>query len=564
MSVTPRAALTLLATLLITGCGDSDPSGPPEGELVQAVQILAHPDTLIARSMLQLQITATDALGDTVPGVVPVWESSDTGIARVDPDGWLRGRNPGVVKVWARAGDGVDSTTVQVLPAVYSISLAASDSFVGPGGAIQYTATLRDSLGNVLIGRRVDWRSTDTRIARIDSTGAARLLVLDSTIVVAESGPAMAMAWARGAASFRWVQAVGTGLCAGLTTGGTACTWEGADVGSGSPCDLSYDAGGTMKCRALHALAPAFDSVYPMTWAREHTCSLRGGAATCWGYSTGADLPFVGNSVKVGPHQLPGLPALDEFATGYQHACGRAGTMVWCWGAGNDGNVGRPGCTNWSTPCGPGPVAGVPALGIAVGERTSCAITTDRSVACWGYLGLDTITSQWITSTTPVVIDSVTNASQLAFTIEGYTTCALTLTGEVWCWGRNGNRELGHGGPPQANTPERVAGLPALVSVVGGTSSFCGLDGSSKVWCWGFAGYTGWNTPISNTVPCGSGGLCRIAPAQLNPSLSFTSLSAGTVHTCGMATDGIAYCWGRGWYTGVLGDAAARVPGQRP
>ena len=45
----------------------------------------------------------------------------------------------------------------------------------------------------------------------------------------------------------------------------------------------------------------------------------------------------------------------------------------------------------------------------------------------------------------------------------------------------------------------------------------------------------------------------RLTPVIVSGGLSFTSISTGGQHTCGVTTTGSGYCWGRN-NTGILGD----------
>jgi alpha-tubulin suppressor-like RCC1 family protein len=68
----------------------------------------------------------------------------------------------------------------------------------------------------------------------------------------------------------------------------------------------------------------------------------------------------------------------------------------------------------------------------------------------------------------------------------------------------------------------------------------CGLTTDGAAYCWG--GSSG--SPIDASTP-----------AVVAGGLMFRSLSAGGVHTCGLATDGAAYCWGAG-SSGQLGNGS--------
>jgi len=51
----------------------------------------------------------------------------------------------------------------------------------------------------------------------------------------------------------------------------------------------------------------------------------------------------------------------------------------------------------------------------------------------------------------------------------------------------------------------------------------------------------------SNTGPelCSSSYACSKAPLAVTGGLTFRAVNAGGFQTCGVTTDGTAYCWGR-------------------
>src|SRR5690606_32390556 len=73
--------------------------------------------------------------------------------------------------------------------------------------------------------------------------------------------------------------------------------------------------------------------------------------------------------------------------------------------------------------------------------------------------------------------------------IAGWHACALEM-GEVWCWGRGDNGELGDGALMSSPTPVRVPSLSAVTAVETGggadeLDASCAITGG-EVWCWGF------------------------------------------------------------------------------
>lgn len=146
---------------------------------------------------------------------------------------------------------------------------------------------------------------------------------------------------------------------------------------------------------------------------------------------------------------------------------------------------------------------------------------------------------------------SVTFAS---VTSGGAHTCAISTTGSAHCWGRGETGQLGAPGPPTtclaeqtfpcALVPIPVGGGLAFKQLTGGGAHTCGLTTDGSAWCWGANpfGQLGDSTITART-----------APVAVETPVKFASLSAGVDHTCGLAESGGAWCWGRN-NSGQLGD----------
>ncbi len=121
-------------------------------------------------------------------------------------------------------------------------------------------------------------------------------------------------------------------------------------------------------------------------------------------------------------------------------------------------------------------------------------------------------------------------------------TCGLTIAGAPYCWGYGEVGQLGHGDNDNHSVPIAVnlpSGVTGFVRLVAGMSHTCGLTSTGGAWCWGYnvSGQLGDNTDIDRATP---------AEVSLPSEVSgFTSLTAGSFHTCGITGAGVAYCWGQ-------------------
>jgi alpha-tubulin suppressor-like RCC1 family protein len=138
--------------------------------------------------------------------------------------------------------------------------------------------------------------------------------------------------------------------------------------------------------------------------------------------------------------------------------------------------------------------------------------------------------------------------------------CAVTVSGEVECWGENEIGELGDGTTRPSNTPVKVKGLPGpSATVTIGLGTVCAVTTSGAAYCWGL-GYDGelgnGTTQTSSLVP--------VPVAELADGV--TAISSGDQSTCAVRT-GAVWCWGNAQSvllgTGQTTDALVpvRVPG---
>jgi len=129
-----------------------------------------------------------------------------------------------------------------------------------------------------------------------------------------------------------------------------------------------------------------------------------------------------------------------------------------------------------------------------------------------------------------------------------YHTCGIRR-GTVYCWGDNSSGELGNGTTTRSTTPVAIS-APAgatFASVSAGTNHTCAVATNGTAYCWGinYHGELGDGTTTGRSAP--------VAVSVPVPGLAFATVSAGNEHTCGLTSTGAAYCWGDNTY-GQLGN----------
>ncbi len=121
----------------------------------------------------------------------------------------------------------------------------------------------------------------------------------------------------------------------------------------------------------------------------------------------------------------------------------------------------------------------------------------------------------------------------------GSHTCAVNTLGVLYCWGDNMLGQLGTGNTSDASTPTRAAIGYSFAQIAAGDGFTCGRTSSGAAFCWG----SNQQGELGNGTFDLSEGMSNPSPIAVVGGLSFTSLSAGSDHACGLS-GGAAYCWG--------------------
>ena len=198
--------------------------------------------------------------------------------------------------------------------------------------------------------------------------------------------------------------------------------------------------------------------------------------------------------------------------------------------------------------------------------RTPVWRTLDASVASVSELGVvvaRTSGSARVVATLDAVADTLTLVvgatqprrwQQVAVGVSH--TCAVTASGELFCWGFNRNGQIGDGTILHRTLPVRVP-MPTGVNIAhvrAAGSSTCVLDDRGRIWCWGLA-----RDGSVITVPTLLDASGRVF-TDFAITAGVGSGAGSGPNGCALTADGAAFCWGSGG-AGQLGNGATTSSG---
>ena len=403
-----------------------------------------------------------------------------------------------------------------------------------------------------------------------------------------------------------------------------------------------YDA--TPTIAASLALRPPrhADSVSISGWGGR-VCVLReGGRVSCWGSGDGTwpylGLPqpfFQGDSQHIGDDEMwwqaPSVPlpeAASQVSVGQRATCAilRDSRRLVCWGYIHEAAYGGQGVP-WRSlqelplsvrtpPFVFGGISGEAIVDVRVGDKVSCVLNAAGRVRCWGdsaygclghptadlaalhnssnVLGL----AHPVTAFPPLPLAAGIGAppdTLSAVAAGNHFACAVTVHGNVTCWGRNHHGQLGYGNT--VNSADRGGGHPSAqgylrfnqtfarvpaVRVSTGDTHACVVFADGGVQCWGqhtsnngFDGQGKAGVPLQGDQNVGhdgqlqydtNGNVCNSMTQYMLACMPRVRLSgpaidvfSGSRHTCALLQSGHLQCWGEGVSGGLVTGGTASV-----
>ncbi|HEX7120750.1 MAG TPA: Ig-like domain-containing protein [Gemmatimonadaceae bacterium] len=421
-------------------------------------------------------------------------------------------------------------------PKVATVVVSPGSAAIYPSVTTQLTAVLTDSLGDTLTGHAIAWSTSDPLIATVDTTGL---------VTGTGGGTAVIVATSEGHAD----------------TASIAVTAAKSIVVDPTiiivPTLLRIVPGGSVQLRFL-ALDSLGDSLpgYPLALASSDTnVAMVTPAGLVTGRAPGITTVTATNGVlqaqihfAVRTVTFVSVEA-SEFITG----CGlTADNAAFCWGDyyGQGAGIRQ----NSLSPIGVAFYGKM--MQVTSGDGFSCGLSDAGVAYCWGWNSVGRLGygSPLRDSYVPVPVAG----GHVFVTLSSGSkhTCALTAAGDAWCWGDDEYGALGDGPPGGISTsPVAVAGgLQFRLIAAGGYNNTCGVAVDSSAYCWG-------NNDFGQVGSGDSLGAIFV-PTLVAGALKFRMVVPGWTHSCGIAVDGAAYCWGNN-HQGELGTgdtSNSRVP----
>jgi hypothetical protein len=250
-------------------------------------------------------------------------------------------------------------------------------------------------------------------------------------------------------------------------------------------------------------------------------------------------LALAGCDLSTGPGPiddliLPPASRVVGVATASQTTCAlTADSKLHCWGENRFGEFGNGSTTGSAQPVAGGGGLAFGLIAGSMGTPQMCGVTTGGTSYCWGYnlngeLGDGTTVDRY----EPAPIDANIRFRMLT---SSYHTCGLSDEDIAYCWGDGLGGQLGTGTDTSALSPARVAGTTTYSHITNGMQFSCALALSGLAECWGWG------------VGLGSGSADRSVPfpTAVSGGHLFRDISAGAEHVCAVTLAGEVYCWGK-------------------
>ncbi|WP_027660396.1 RCC1 domain-containing protein [Salinispora fenicalii] len=304
-------------------------------------------------------------------------------------------------------------------------------------------------------------------------------------------------------------------------------------------------------CLALAVTATQAAGVPPADAQPTPTAAVATNTILAWGNNSFGQF---GNGTTTSsrtpvPVRLPAGTTVTDIAGSDTHslALTSAGTVL-AWGGNTFGELGNGTTTRSSTPVAVRLPAGTTVTAIAAGTGHSLAITSTGALFAWGRNGVGQLGDGTIANRSiPVPVRLPTGTTVTAIAGGLGHSLAVTSTGTTLAWGGNARGQLGNGTTTDSSIPILVK-LPTVTAVAAGDFHSLALTSTGAVHAWGANSFgqlgdgstSDSTTPVTVRVPAGT---------------TATAVVSGADHSLALTAAGGALAWGDNGQ-GQLGDGS--------
>lgn len=275
--------------------------------------------------------------------------------------------------------------------------------------------------------------------------------------------------------------------------GATTCAWsdDGEAWCWGDNANSQVGDGSSERVRTSPSRVHGLSSIDGMSVGRAHSCAWGNGQGWCWGVDSGGAL---GNGEVLGSSPIPTELLLDNVDSISRRCALTTTSRPFCWGSNLWGQLGIGDSLVFSqTPTEVTTIDGV--IGLSAGDDFVCAWLDTGTTMCWGsnnsgqlgpgvptdpplqYLPVANLLSTgimgigsgvrsacaWFHDGAPLWFGSTGLDADLSslndvrgMAVGGFHACAWDIEGGGYCWGRNGEGQVGDGTTSAANEPIEI------------------------------------------------------------------------------------------------------------
>ena len=273
------------------------------------------------------------------------------------------------------------------------------------------------------------------------------------------------------------------------------------------------------------------------------------GGLYCWGYNGYGQLGLDDTTNRDEPTRVGTASTWAHVAVGADSTCAiTSAGVASCWGRNHHGQLGDgtgDGTDDFNRDQPTLVSTSLTFKSISISETHACAVDqASSSIYCWGWDGNGQLGNgaAGADSNVPLKITSAVRGWATVSTF-GYTTCAVSLDGALYCWGYGVNGRLGSGLTDEVQTPvrERLR-RNDWASVETGYDHTCARTTAGVLYCWG----------LDTSGELGIGGASTMDANNAIPRVveqpttgTWRSFDVGYQKTCALTTTGAMYCWGK-------------------